>query len=124
MRMSSDAVDPLQIGAEWTVYFEHALAAAVAFRRLHGEVPCVDVQQADMRTDPVATVDLIYSSLGDELSETAAARMRAFADAHPRGRHGRHRYSLKRFGLDRESLRERFAEYTEMFGVEGETIDE
>ena len=40
--------------------------------------------------------------------------------SHPKGKHGAHAYTLADFGLDEPAVRDRFAAYTERFGVEAE----
>ena len=38
------------------------------------------------------------------LSDEGRARMRAWIEAHPQGRHGQHGYSLDQYGLDPKQL--------------------
>jgi hypothetical protein len=45
----------------------------------------------------------------------ARAAIEAYAAAHPRGKHGAHRYALEEFGLTAERVRERFGAYLERF---------
>ena len=46
--------------------------------------------------------------------------MRAFIAENPQGKHGVHRYAPEEYGLDVPRERERFARYTERFGIEPE----
>ena len=66
----------------------------------------------------VAMVEKIYQLAGLEMTGQARAELQAFIDAHPRGKHGRIVYDLRRdFGAQPEELRERFATYCAQFPV-------
>jgi phosphatidylethanolamine-binding protein (PEBP) family uncharacterized protein len=65
---------------------------------------------------PLETVRAIYARFGRELTDAAESAMRRFLAAHPKNKHGRHRYSLEAFGLDREEETARFAAYRARFG--------
>jgi hypothetical protein len=43
--------------------------------------------------------------------------MRAWLAAHPQGEHGRHRYSLEQFGLDKGAVDHLFPDYPQCFGL-------
>jgi hypothetical protein len=43
--------------------------------------------------------------------------MRRYLDERPQGRHGEHTYSFDELGLDRATVRGRFARYIDTFGV-------
>jgi hypothetical protein len=47
-------------------------------------------------------------------------RMRRFIAENPQGKHCMYRYAPAEYGLDVASERERFARYTERFGIEPE----
>ena len=67
--------------------------------------------------DPLATVENLYSSLGDDLDEVAAAAMAAYVDANPKGKFGVHGYDLDEFGLDGDELGERFGGYVARYDI-------
>ena len=54
------------------------------------------------------------------LATTSETRMRRFLAAHPKDRHGSHRYSLSTFGLEARDLAPRFKSYCEYFRLEPE----
>jgi hypothetical protein len=92
----------------------------VMAERAAGQVPeaqVVDVRYHDLMADPLATIGGIYAALGRTLSAETAARMRAYLAARPRGQHGRHRYALEEFGLERARLRARYAAYMAHYEV-------
>ncbi len=62
----------------------------------------------------------LYERIGAELTVDARERMRAYLDARPRERHGRHEYTFADTGLDLAQTRARFAEYQSCYGVPSE----
>jgi hypothetical protein len=113
----SDADHRAYIAQHWPAMLEESVRRIDAFRRAHPEHPIVDVQYADLVTDPVATVRSIYAAVGDELDDGAAKAVTDYVEAHPRGQFGAHRYDVAEYGLDPGELAERFAGYTERYAV-------
>lgn len=117
-RAFSDAVDSQAVGREKARRWGDGLLDAVAARaegRLP-EAPFLDLAYTDIVADPIACVARIYERFGFEFSADAEARMRDFLARHPKDKHGRHRYSLAGFGLDRDAEQARFAAYRARFG--------
>jgi hypothetical protein len=120
--MSSDVVDPFEIAADWTPRLALALDRATAVRD-SGRFPAerfYDVHFREFLADPLKTVEGIYRHFGIELTGEAADRMRRFVEENPPGKHGVHRYAAAEYGLDVSAERERFARYTDRFGIEPE----
>ena len=113
----TDADHRAYIGAHWPAMLEESVRRIDAFRDAHPEHPIVDVQYADLVTDPAATVASIYRAVGDELDDTGAQAIARYVDAHPRGEFGAHRYDVSQYGLDAGELAERFAGYTDRYAV-------
>jgi hypothetical protein len=113
----TDADHTAYIADHWPAMLEESVRRIDAFRDAHPEHPIVDVQYADLVADPVATVRAIYTAVGDELDDTAAAAITAYVAAHPRGQFGAHRYDVSEYGLDTGALAERFAGYTDRYAV-------
>jgi hypothetical protein len=113
----TDADHTAYIAEHWTAMLEESVRRIDAFRDAHPEHPIVDVQYADLVTDPVATVQGIAAATGAELSTGAATAIRRYVDAHPKGSLGSHRYDVTEFGLDPEELRSRFAGYVDRYAV-------
>ena len=61
-----------------------------------------------------------YARSGVDTDEADRA-IRAFRAENPQGKHGAHSYTLEEFGLDAGEIRERFADYIELYGIESET---
>lgn len=115
--MFSDHVDPEALGREiltgdWATGLETLLEA----RRARPEIPVADVRYGDLRRDPVTAIEGAYARLGLPFPDEARRAIRQHARANPQHARGRHRYTLERFGLRAEEIRERFADYTERFG--------
>jgi len=115
--MFSDQVDPEALGEEilrgdWATGLEALLEA----RRVHPEIPVADLRYGELRRDPIAAIEGVYASLGLPFSDEARRAIQQYARANPQHARGRHRYSLERFGLREDEVRERFADYTARFG--------
>jgi hypothetical protein len=120
--MSSDAVDPAEIAADWTPRLARALDRATDVRD-SGRFPAerfYDVHFRAFLADPMKVIEGIYGHFGIELTGEAADAMRRFIDANPQGKHGLHRYEPEEYGLDVADERARFARYTTRFGIEPE----
>ena len=116
----TDADHSAYIAEHWPAMLDESIRRIDAFRDAHPQVPIVDIQYADLVRDPVATLERIYSSGADDLTDDARARVQHYVDTHPKGRFGAHRYDLADLGLDAGRLEERFAGYIERYGVERE----
>jgi len=121
--MTSDAVDPRAIGADWSRRLATGLRHTMGVRE--GGIPAAqvyDLSFQEFMKDEIASVVGLYAHFGMMLSAEAEARMRAFLAKNPRARHGRHRYGLEEAGLDETSERRRFAAYQERYAVPCESV--
>ena len=64
-------------------------------------------------SDPLSAIRRIYASAGSELSPEAERLMRQWEANNPQHRHGRHRYTLEEFGLERSEVEAEFSDYIE-----------
>ena len=62
----------------------------------------------------------IYGRFGLPWGVEAEKNMRGWLAANPQGKHGRHRYSLEEFGLDRAAIDRLFPGYPQCFGLPAE----
>lgn len=115
-RMNCDSVDPFDVGAYWSARIERMLRRSVEDRPAD-DARFTDVQFGELMADPIATVERIYKVAGHELTDDAEARMRAYLDANPRGKHGAHTYRAADYGIDVGERRAALAFYTERFDV-------
>jgi hypothetical protein len=91
--------------------------------RADGTIPddrIIDVRFDELVDDAWRTLRSVYERIGSPLSSDAETRMRAYLDARPRERHGRHDYEFADTGLDLAETRARFAEYQARYAVPSE----
>jgi hypothetical protein len=120
-RMRCKEVKTDRIAAYWSDRIETLLRRCVRDRALLPEAQSVDVPFHEFMADDVAMVERIYALADLEMTRAARADLDAYMAAHPRGKHGRVVYDLPGdFGIDPDSLRERFAFYFERFPVQAE----
>jgi len=116
----SDEVDPLEVGRHWSRKAHRMVSRAMATRDRRGEARVLDVAYADLLADPLAQVRRIYDWLGLSLGDRTERRMRRHLEGNPRHKHGRHRYRLEDFGLDRETEERAFSCYRERYSIPSE----
>lgn len=113
----SDADHTAYIAEHWTDMLAQSVDRTEAFRATHPEHHVIDVQYADLVSDPLGTVERIYAACDRELGGPARDAVTAFIAANPKGRFGTHGYRLEDYGLDGAAVRERFADYVERYAV-------
>ena len=73
----------------------------------------------DYMADVMGTLDSIYDAVDLPFTDQARRELQAYIDAHPRGRHGgKLTYTPERdFGVTRDQVRHRYADYVEKFSI-------
>jgi hypothetical protein len=92
-------------------------------RDRHGvpEGQLVEVMFADVVRDDVGTAASVLERAGLPVTDECIGDIEGYMAAHPRGRDGRVVYDLEGdFGVTTDELHERFAFYTDEFGIEPE----
>jgi hypothetical protein len=123
--MTTDSFEVQRLAAQYGEDIMFGLDRALAQRRdgLFPEDQVIDVRYQDFRIDLLGTVATIYDRLGLELTDEAAARQKAFLDAHPGdAANSLRRYTWEQTGLDEGEMRERARDYQEHFGIESEPL--
>lgn len=115
--MFSDHVDTARIAADMIDMFDRMIARQRAYRDVHGEEAILDLHYADLMRDPMREMRRLYARFGEPFTDRAEAAMQACLAANPKGKHGRHDYSLAEFGLSREAVRAHFADYIECYAI-------
>jgi hypothetical protein len=118
-RAFSDHVDPKAAAREMTARWAEGMRRALEVRD-SGKFRAdrfADVDYRELLADPLGIVRRIYEHFGIDLTEDTVGRMRRYLAANPKNLHGRHRYSLEAFGLDRDQEIARYAAYSERFGL-------
>jgi hypothetical protein len=120
--MTSD-FDPPRFGREWATFEELVLLRGLSVRDRISDAGTriYDLHYQDLMRDPVGSIGAVMKHFDLPFSAASADGVGRFVEAHPKGEHGPHRYDPSDFGLEPERLRERFAFYTERFGVAAET---
>jgi hypothetical protein len=83
--------------------------------RLGSGAPIVDLRFDDIVNDPFRVIGEIHERHGSVLTDASRAAMTGWSDANPAGKHGAHAYSLERYGLTGDGVREAFADYYRHF---------
>jgi hypothetical protein len=115
--MHSDTVDVPRIVKNAVIGTSIAMDLVMQWRA-DGTLPddrIVDVRFADIVADPVGTLRTVYARTGSSLDD--GERVRAYLDAKPRDRHGRHDYEFSDTGLDLDETRARFADYMTRYDI-------
>lgn len=109
----SDRVDPREIGAQWLARQSRMVHRAMELRRdLPGvDRAVLDVSYQDLVADPEGTLRRIYDFTAEPWTAEVQAATRACLRANRQHRHGRHRYCLDDFGLNRAGVLRAFAPY-------------
>jgi hypothetical protein len=116
----SDADHRAAIAAHWPDVASVIVERVMDHRDAHGDAAFIDVQYADLVTDPMRAVEQIYDWAGDPLTPETGNAMRRYVADNPQTRFGTHRYSLAGTGLDRAELEDRFAAYRARYDVPAE----
>jgi Sulfotransferase family len=114
------SIDRMQIGREVTEYW---LDGARRMNRLssNGE-SALHLNYQQIVSHPLDAVRAVYRHCGLVLTEEAERHMRSWLRTAAKSKPQRG-YNLAEFGLDPQLLRERFAPYTNTFGVEIEHLE-
>ena len=74
-----------------------------------------DVSYESLMKDPISIVHQIYDYFNLQWSDEFETAMRNWLEENPQGKQGRHTYTLTEFGLEREDIQARYADYTRLF---------
>ncbi len=94
-----------------------AMAQTLKVRESIDPSQALDVAYRDLAENPVATSKRIYETLGYECSPEMEAGMKRHIEENPKGKFGKHKYSMEEFNLTPERLDRHFGGYREKFGV-------
>lgn len=109
-------VDKIEIGKEQLSFLKNMLDAGLKFRENHPDYGnrFRDIYYKDLISNPLKTVEEIYRSLGMELTKEVKERMVNYLDKSHKDRK-RHTYTMEEYGLDEETIRKAFNQYTNKF---------
>jgi hypothetical protein len=110
-------IDAHELGPRVLAHYADSLERGLAARARLDPARFVDVDYDALVADNLAAARAIYEHFGLPFAGRARAALEAHAASHPKDLHGKHEYDLASFGLTREQVDERFADYRERFGV-------
>jgi len=113
----AETIDKAWLGAVNIEYCEEGMRRVIAFREAGNDDRFFDVKFAEFQSDPWPTIEALYHWLGEEFTPEARTGMARWRDETPADKHGRRAIEPGDYGLDKQSLRARFAFYLERFGV-------
>lgn len=105
----------------WSDRIEYLLRACVRDRAVIPTEKSIDVPFDVFMVDDMAMVRRIYEKAHLPMTSESEKQLLRFIANHPRGKHGQVQYNLKGdFGVEPDSLRERFRFYFDAFSVSKE----
>ncbi len=114
----SDADHSRFITDHWVEMLARSIDGLNRFRDANPHIKIVDVQYADLASDPLGTMRRIYAGFAEEIEGQPIQAMTAHVESHPKHRFGRHGYDPRQYGLDTGAIAERFRPYVERYGIE------
>jgi hypothetical protein len=119
-KSGSDDIDKKVIGRDWmdmlSVY-TRTFEADRAVLEVQFPGQFMDMNHDAFVADPWPTIDEIYRLRGAPLSKTGRAGMSDWLDANPKGKHGKHVYSLEEYGITRAEIETLFGDYVERYNL-------
>lgn len=115
------SIDRVEIGREVSASLMDG--AQRMGRRSSNDDSVLHLYYREIVSRPLDAVRAVYRHCGLVLTEEAEGRMRSWLRAPANGGRPPRDYKLAEFGLDPHLLRERFARYTDTFGIEIEHYD-
>jgi len=113
----SDQIDLNELGNDVLNSAGSMINRGMKVRESSDPTRFLDVDYYAMIKDPISEVRRIYEYFGEDLSDRALNRMRAWLAENSRNKYGIHRYNLESFGLDSSEVNRRFETYRERFSV-------
>jgi Sulfotransferase family len=114
-RMHRSPVPVEQIANSWVDRLDQMLSALVRDRDAIGPERSVDVRFNDFMADELGVAERLYALAGEPFTDDVRQPIAAYLAGHQRGRLGNIETSFEMFGLQENTLRERFAPYVERF---------
>ena len=113
--------DPALVGNEWRAKAFHGVSAGMAFDEKAEAGWCQHVLYRDLLDDPIATVERIYASFGEEIGALHRRRIEAWLRDRHQTAFGRHQYDPADFGWTVEDIALQFEPYRSRYGVPRES---
>lgn len=120
-KVMSDRVDPLAVGKDWN----HKLSLAIRRGMEHddaaaGERWCHHLHYAELMSDPLSTVEALYTHFGQELLPLHRRRIETWMQQRSQSAFGRHGYDPADFGFDDAMFEADYGDYVTRYGIKRE----
>ena len=104
-----------EIGADVKTQWFNGISATMKYRTENPEKNSrfIDINYKSLILDPLRSLEEIGTHCDLKIGENYAQLIKNYLDDHPKGKHGRHQYNLKQFGLCEHDLNSIFKEYRE-----------
>lgn len=112
----SDEVDGRRIADMLMETFDTMIARQQAFREQHGSDAIFDIDYKEQVSDPIGTMRKLYDHIGEPFTDEVESAMRTCLAENPKGKFGKHSYTLEQFGVTADEVRERYKDYREQYG--------
>jgi hypothetical protein len=119
-RVYYGSFDPMEVGPYVTERFAVGIERAMAARQRLPEANILDVRFADLVQDQAGTVRRIHEHFGLEHPDTLDDQVAAWLTSRREDKRGAHRYDPVRYGLQRDALRDRYADYMARYDIPSE----
>lgn len=99
-------------------YVKRGLMVPFCYRKEHPdkEGQILDCMYTDLFSDPIAMVRKIYEKFSLVYTDEFEQRMKIYLENNKQGKYGRHKYSLKEYGFNGESVYQEYRDYMERYG--------
>lgn len=121
--MDRSTVDPVAIGRSTVTLLSYGVRHSMNVREsLSRPSQFCDVLYADLRVDPVKTVERIYAQFDLPLSSDARNAMTRYVETEGKARHGhgKHKYALSDYGFTEADIERDFKPYVDHYGITAE----
>jgi hypothetical protein len=120
---TSPNADPLRIGRDMLELVRQHVDRLVAFdieQKAAGSSRLVHVDYYRLVDAPEAVMPDVFEAIDLDWTADVEERIREWRAANPKGNRGTHEYRLDDYGLDRATVAEAFADYTDRFDIPSE----
>lgn len=116
-KINTDHVDLALVGEECLREMKTITERSRKARDSLDSTRFLDVYYRDLMQDPMGTVRRIYEYFGYKWNSSFEERVRHRLAENPKYKYGIHHYSIKKFGLDKDTIARQFSIYYEQFQV-------
>jgi hypothetical protein len=108
--------DPAQLGRDAVRCVKETIDKGMETRQRSGEAQFHDVYFPDLVRDPIGTLRGLYEKCGRPLNAETQLAMETWLRNNPSDKGGTHKYTGEQFGLEREFVDRKLADYLGRFG--------